>query len=83
MQGKVEPIYNGWFNSEAGVWYLVRRERRHQVRSCSSAGRRPRPRSSGPGSQIYFDRKEYQIGQDARYEASYTHPQLMIRVEPS
>jgi hypothetical protein len=36
----------------------------------------------GPGSQLYFDRKEYSIGQDARYEASYTHPQLMFRFEP-
>ena len=36
----------------------------------------------GPGSQLYFDKKEYQIGQDSRYSASYTYPQLMIRNEP-
>lgn len=82
MQGKVEPIYNGWFNNEAGVWYL----------SAEKAGIRPamfqrrqgvESQELGPGSQIYFTNKEYQIGQDARYEASYTHPQLMLRCEPT
>lgn len=82
MQGAVEPLYNGWFNGEAGVWYL----------SAENGGMKPilfqrrqgvESQEIGPGSQIYFDRKEYQIGQDARYEASYTHPQLMMRVEPT
>lgn len=82
MQGVVQPIYNGWFNNEAGVWYL----------SAQKAGINPimfqrrqgvESQELGPGSQVYFERKEYHIGQDARYEASYTHPQLMLRVEPT
>jgi hypothetical protein len=36
----------------------------------------------GPGSQLYFDEKKVQIGMDARYEASYTFPQLAIRCTP-
>jgi phage major head subunit gpT-like protein len=82
LQGVVEPIYNGYFNNQAGVWYLA----------AESAGIRPimfqrrqavESQELGPGSQLYFDRKQYQIGQDARYACSYTHPQLMIRVEPT
>lgn len=80
--GVCEPVLNTYMNNEAGVWYL----------SAEDAGLRPimlqrrqgvESQEVGPGSQFYFDRKEYQIGQDARYEASYTHPQLMFRVEPS
>lgn len=82
LSGVAEPVYNGWLNSEAGVWYLA----------AENGGVRPimfqrrqgvEVQELGPGSQLYFDRKEYQIGQDAQYEASYTHPQLMMRVEPS
>ncbi len=36
----------------------------------------------GIGSQLYFDEKKVQIGMDARYEASYTFPQLAIRCTP-
>jgi phage major head subunit gpT-like protein len=82
LQGVLEPVYNPWFNNEAGTWYLAAEyagikpiifQRRQGVES----------QEQGPGSQVYFDRKEYHIGQDARYAASYAHPQLMIRVEPS
>ena len=82
MQGAVELVYNPYFNNEPGVWYLA----------AENSGVRPiifqrrqgvETQELGPGSQIYFDRKEYRIGQDARYEASYAHPQLMIRVEPT
>lgn len=82
LQGTVTPVYNPWFNGEAGVWYIA----------AEKAGIRPimfqrrqgvESQELGPGSQLYFDRKQYAIGQDARYQASYTHPQLMIRVEPS
>lgn len=82
LQGVVEPVYNGWFNNEAGVWYLAAQngginpiifQRRQGVET----------QELGPGSQVYFDKKEYHIGQDARYECSFSHPQLMIRVEPT
>lgn len=82
LAGVVEPVYNGWFNNQAGVWYLA----------AENAGMRPimfqrrqavETQELGPGSPQYFDRKMYSIGQDARYAASYTHPQLMIRVEPT
>jgi phage major head subunit gpT-like protein len=73
---------NPYMNNEPGVWYLA----------AEDAGLRPimlqrrqavESQELGPGSQRYFDRKEYSIGQDARYECSYTHPQLMLRVEPT
>ena len=32
----------------------------------------------GPGSQLYFDEKKVRIGMDARYQASYSLPQLAI-----
>lgn len=82
LQGVVEPVYNPWFNNEAGTWYLAAEyagmkpiifQRRQAVES----------QELGPGSNIYFDRKEYHIGQDARYAASFSHPQLMLRVEPT
>lgn len=82
LQGSVDPLYNPYMNDEAGVWYLAAEadgmkpimfQRRQGVESDEV----------GPGSKLYFDRKEYQIGQDARYEASYTHPQLMQRNEPT
>lgn len=81
LKGSCKPVLNQWMNNEAGVWYLsadvdgmqpIMFQRRQGVET----------QELGPGSQIYFDRKEYNIGQDARYEASYTHPQLMIRNEP-
>jgi phage major head subunit gpT-like protein len=82
VQGSVDPVLNPYLNSEAGTWYLcaedsgirpIMFQRRQAVES----------QELGPGSQLFFDRKEYQIGQDARYEASYTHPQLMFRFEPA
>ena len=80
-RGKATPIENQWMNGEAGVWYLAAEvygvkpimfQRRQGVETDEQ----------GPGSSIYFEKKEYHIGQDARYEASYTHPQLMLRFEP-
>jgi len=81
LKGVCEPVLNQYMNSEAGVWYL----------SAEDAGLQPimfqrrqgvESQEMGPGSQLFFDKKEYAIGQDARYEASYTHPQLMQRNEP-
>jgi phage major head subunit gpT-like protein len=82
LRNSVDPVLNPYMNNEAGVWYL----------SAEDAGLRPlmmqrrqevETQEMGPGSQLYFDRKKYQIGQDARYECSYTHPQLMLRFEPT
>jgi phage major head subunit gpT-like protein len=82
LRGKVTPIVNQYMNNEPGVWYLsaeadglqpIMLQRRQGVES----------QEQGPGSQLYFDRKQYSIGQDARYECSYTHPQLMQRNEPT
>jgi len=79
--GQAENIENQWMNDEPGVWYLAAEvygikpimfQRRQDVETDEQ----------GPGSAIYFEKKEYHIGQDARYEASYTHPQLMLRFEP-
>lgn len=76
-----EPILNQYLASEAGTWYLVAEidgqrpiifQRRQDVEVSEL----------GPGSDIWFDRKEYNIGQDARYAAGFSHPQLMIRNEP-
>jgi phage major head subunit gpT-like protein len=81
LRGKLTPIVNPFMNNETGVWYLA----------AEDAGLRPvmlqrrqavESQEMGPGSQLFFDRKQYQIGQDARYAASYTHPQLMQRNEP-
>lgn len=81
LAGVVDLIINPYLNSEAGYWYLVGQDAGMQPIMFQ---RRQGVESNevGPGSQLYFDRKEYAIGQDARYEASYTHPQLMVRVEP-
>lgn len=82
LQGSCELVLNQFMNNEAGTWYLAAEadglkpimfQRRQEVESLEL----------GPGSQIYFDRKQYEIGQDARYQASYTHPQLMQRNEPT
>jgi len=82
LKGKLEPVLNQYMNNEAGVWYLA----------AEADGMRPimfqrrqgvETDEVGPGSQLWFDKKEYFIGQDARYECSYTHPQLMQRNEPT
>lgn len=79
--GAVKPIHNQWLNNEAGVWYLAAKvdgmsgvifQRRQGVET----------QEQGPGTSLYFERKEILIGQDARYEGSYAHPELMIRNEP-
>lgn len=81
MRGTSTPIENQWMNNEAGVWYLaaevygvkpIMLQRRQGVETDEQ----------GPGSSIYFEKKEHHIAQDARYESSYTHPQLMMRFEP-
>lgn len=36
----------------------------------------------GPGTTLYFEEKKIKIGMDARYEASYTFPQLCIKNTP-
>jgi phage major head subunit gpT-like protein len=81
LKGVAKPVLNQYLNSEQGVWYIGAKvdgmapgmfQRRQSVEADEL----------GPGTQLYFDRKEYSIGQDARYAASYTHPQLLIRCEP-
>lgn len=82
LQGAATPALNQYMNNETGVWYLAAEvdglsptmlQKRQDVESDEI----------GPGSQLFFERKEYRIGQDARHEGSYTHPQLMMRFEPT
>lgn len=81
LRGSCELVVDQYLNSEEGVWYLVAEvdgikpimfQRRQGVET----------QEQGPGSHVYFESKVYKIGHDARYEASYTHPQLMQRNEP-
>lgn len=82
LRGMVKPVLNQYANNEAGVWNLT----------AEYAGMKPvvlqrrqgvETQELGPGSEPYYRAKEYHIGQDARYEASYAHPQLAIRNEPT
>lgn len=82
LVGAADPVLNQYMNNENGVWYLAAEvdglsplmlQRRQDVESDEI----------GPGSQLFFEHKEYRIGQDARHDGSYTHPQLMMRFEPT
>jgi phage major head subunit gpT-like protein len=76
LYGKAEPVENAFLTSDT-TWYLTAEDdgimpimfqRRQAVES----------NEQGPGSQIYYDQKKVRIGTDARYEASYTLPQLAV-----
>lgn len=78
--GAAELIVNQYLTSTT-AWYLT----------VDDAGIKPlmfqrrqavETNELGPGSQLYFDEKKVQIGMDARYEASYTFPQLAVRNTP-
>lgn len=76
-----EPVLNQYLASEAGTWYLIA-----EVDGMKPFGFQLRQdvetQEQGPGTDIYFERKEYRIGQDSRYTATFFHPQLAIRNEP-
>lgn len=77
---KAEPVENQYLTSDV-AWYVIAEvdgispimfQRRQGVET----------NEIGPGSQLYFDEKKVQIGTDARYEASYSLPQLALRGAP-
>lgn len=77
---RVEGVTNQYLTSDT-AWYLIAEadgikpimfQRRQGVETVEQ----------GPDSQLYFDEKKVSIGTDARYEASYTLPQLALRGAP-
>lgn len=78
--GAAEVVVNQYLTSTT-AWYL----------SVDDAGVKPlmfqrrqgvETNELGPGSQLYFDEKKVSIGMDARYECSFTFPQLCIKNTP-
>lgn len=77
LYGKAKVVVNQYLSSDTD-WYLTARrgivapimfQRRQGVET----------NEQGLNSPIYFEEKKIRIGSDARYEASYTFPQLAIK----
>lgn len=76
--GAAEPVENAYL-TDAGNWYLTAEDAGGMIKPIMFQRRQAvQTQEQGPGSALYFDEKKVAIGQDARYEASYTFPQLAI-----
>jgi phage major head subunit gpT-like protein len=73
-----EPIENAWLTNAAD-WYLTAEDAGGVIKPIMFQRRQDvQTDEQGVGSALYFDEKKVAIGMDARYEASYTFPQLAI-----
>jgi phage major head subunit gpT-like protein len=76
LVGKAVPVENAYLTSDT-TWYLT--VAKGNVKPIMFQRRQAvQVNEIGPGSQLFFDEKKIRIGTDARYEASFTLPQLAI-----
>lgn len=75
---RLEPVTNQYLTSDTASYVVaeldgvkpIMFQRRQDVETVEQ----------GYGSQLYFEEKKVAVGSDARYEATFTLPQLCIRI---
>ena len=80
--GRAKLLINPWLTQFSTTrWYVTAKD--GDMRPLMMQRRQAvETNEQGVGSQLYFDEKKVSIGQDSRYEASYTFPQLAVTSSP-